>query len=93
LAQGYHQIGILKKMILKLFFGLLFGHYQFRVLNFGLTNIHTTFQGVMNRTFHKYLGMFVLVYLDDIFVFSKNGENHKLHMKKVFKFFKNANYM
>jgi len=47
----------------------------------------------MNRFFHKYLGKFVLVYLDDILVFSKNEENHKLHMKKVFKFFKNTNYM
>jgi hypothetical protein len=47
----------------------------------------------MNIFFHKYLGKFVLAYLDDILVLSKNGEDHKLHMKKVFKFFKNANYM
>jgi hypothetical protein len=47
----------------------------------------------MNRFFHKYLGKFVLLYLGDILVFSKNEEDQKLHMKKVFKFFKNANYM
>jgi hypothetical protein len=85
LAQGYHQILISDEDAPKTAFRTPFGHYQFKVLSFGLTNAPETFQGVMNQIFHKYLGKFVLVYLDDILVFSKNEEEHIVHMSKVLK--------
>ena len=49
---------------------LVMGHYNFRVLSFGLTNAPATFLAVMNRLFSKHIGKFVLVYLDDILIFS-----------------------
>jgi hypothetical protein len=84
LAQGYHQIRILEEDVPKSAFRVPFGHYQFKVLSFGLTNAPAIFQGVMNRIFQQHLGKFVLVYLDDILVFSKTQEEHLEHLRKVF---------
>ena len=84
LAQGYHQIRISEEDVPKIAFRMPFGHYQFKVLSFKLTNAPATFQGVMNRIFERYLGKFMLVYLDDILVFSKNQEEHLEHLRKVF---------
>ena len=83
LAQGYHQILILDENAPKMAFSVPFGHYQFKVLSFGLTNSPATFQGVMNQIFHKYFDKFVLVYLDDILVFSINEEDDVAHTSKV----------
>ena len=84
LSQRYHQIRILEEDVAKTTFRVPFGHYQFKVLSFGLTNAPTTFQGVMNRIFHQYLEKFVLVYLDDILVFSKTPKEHIEHLRVVF---------
>jgi hypothetical protein len=59
------------------------GHFQFRVLSFGLTNAPATFQGVMNRIFAPLIGRTVLIYLDDILVFSKCSEEHAQHLAEV----------
>ena len=80
LSQGYHQIRILEEVVPKIVFRMPFGHYQFKVLSFGLTNAPATFQDVMNRIFHEYLGKFVLLYLDDILVFSKTPKEHIEHL-------------
>jgi hypothetical protein len=85
LTQGYHQILISDEDAPKTAFRTPFGHYQCKVLSFELTYAPATFQGMMNRIFHKYLSKFVLVYPDNILVFSKNEEEHVAHMSKVLK--------
>ena len=91
LAQGYHQIRILEEDVPKTAFRVHFGHYQFKVLSFGLTNAPATFQGVMNRIFQQHLEKFVLVYLDDILVFSKTQEEHLEHLRKAFEILRENN--
>ena len=82
LAQGYHQIRIPDEDVPKTAFRTPLGHFQFKVLSFGLTNAPATFQAAMNKVF-QHLGKFCLVYLDDILIFSKTEEEHLDHLKQV----------
>ncbi|MCO5612466.1 hypothetical protein L7F22_066733 [Adiantum nelumboides] len=84
LRSGYHQILIKAEDILKITFRTRYGHYEFTVLAFGLTNAPATFMCLMNSIFHPYLDDFILVFLDDIFLYSKNEKDHALHLKKTF---------
>ena len=81
LQSGYHQIRIIPSDVEKTAFRTPYGLYQFKVLSFGLTNAPATFQRVMNDTFRQELGVSVLVYLDDILVFSKTPEQHLQHLR------------
>ena len=83
LMTGYNQIRISEEDVPKTAFVTPFGHFQFRVLCFGLTNAPATFQAAMNRLFAPYLGKFVLVYIDDVIIYSRSKSEHLEHLDAV----------
>ncbi|GBG88025.1 hypothetical protein CBR_g46396 [Chara braunii] len=83
LKSGYHQIAIRPEDQHKTAFQTRYGLYEFVVMPFDLCNAPGTFQHTMNRIFHDYLDKFVIVYLDDIFIFSRTVEEHVAHLDKV----------
>jgi hypothetical protein len=81
LRSRYYQVRINDEDVHKTSFRTRYGHYQFLVVPFGLTNVPTTFMCFMNNVFRKFLDRFVLVFIDDILIYSKNKEEDGEHLK------------
>jgi hypothetical protein len=83
LRSEYHQLKIRECDILKTTFISRYGLYEYTVMSFGLTNAPTYFMYLMNKVFMEYLDKFVMVFIDDILVYSKNEEEHEEHLRLV----------
>ena len=83
LRSRYHQVQIKDEYIFKTTFRTRYGHYEFVVMPFGITNAPVVFMCLMNNVMHKYLDKFVVIFIDNILIYSKCEEEHKEHLKFV----------
>lgn len=83
LSSGYYQVKVADEDIEKTAFATKYGLYEYKVLPFGLTGAPATFMTLMNRIFYEYLDKFLIVYLDDILIYSRNEEEHQQHLRLV----------
>ena len=85
---GYHQLRVREVDIPKTEFRTQYGHFKFIVMSFGLTNAPTAFIDLMHRVFQPYLDQFVVVFVDDILIYSQSEEDHEDHLRIVLQAFR-----
>jgi hypothetical protein len=83
MRSGYHQLRIQPSDIPKTTFITKYGLYEFMVMSFGLTNAPAYFMYLMDNVFMDYLDKFVVVFIDDILIYSQNEQEHEEHLRKV----------
>ncbi|GKE64886.1 putative reverse transcriptase domain-containing protein, partial [Tanacetum coccineum] len=88
MLSGYHQLRIKEEDIPITAFRTRYGHFEFQVIPFGLTNAPVVFMDLMNRVYKTYLDKFAIVFIDDILVYSKNEEEHGKHLKTILELLK-----
>ena len=82
LRTGYHQLRVREKDIPKTVFRTRYGHFKFTMMPFGLTNAPAAFMDLMHRVFQPYLDQFVVVFVDDIWIYFQLERDHEYHLRR-----------